>query len=377
MRISISVGGKFHSAPLGLQLKKQGYLGQFITSRPEMRHLLGDAVTAIPYPEYIGWAWCRLPLANRRLPFNLLKDNLFDVMALRCLKPCDLLVAWAHFALFTMRRAKELGVKVVVERGSAHVLTHHDLLSDEYRRFGLAYNSAHPLMIRKQLREYDEADIIMVPSHFAYDSFIAHGIDAKKLRLVPYGVDNILFSQPQALTKQTKFRVIFVGNIGLEKGVQYLLQAVKELGLPDLELVLVGYPDASGEMLLKTYQGVYHYIPQVPHNELSRHYQMSSVFVLPSLAEGHAMVTSEAMACGLPVIVSSNTGALARDGVDGFVVPPTNVEALKDKLVYLYQHRQEAREMGDNARRYISDNYTWDHYGKRVVEVYRELLGLH
>lgn len=374
MKVSILVGGKFHSVDLGLQLKKRGHLSQFITTRAEVKSYLGGVVTAIAYPEYVGWAWRRLPWLNNRIHFSLLKDNLFDVMAARYLKPCDVLVAWSHFALFTMRRAKQWGVKVVLERGSAHILTHRDLLVDEYSRFGLGYE-IHPLVLRKQLLEYDEADIIMVPSHFVYESFITHGVDPRKLRVIPYGIDATLFVPPREPREEAKFRILFVGSIELTKGVQYLLQAVKELRLRNSEVILIGQPDFTGRILLKEYQDLCHHIPHVPHQGLVEYYQAASVLLLPSLSEGQAMVTSEAMACGLPVIVSSNAGALARDGVDGFVVPPGDVSALKEKLLYLYEHRLEAREMGGNAQQYVSENCTWDHYGEKVIGVYREMLG--
>lgn len=87
------------------------------------------------------------------------------------------------------------------------------------------------------------------------------------------------------------------------------------------------------------------------------------------------MVQAEAMACGVPVICSTNTGGedIIRDGVDGFVVPVRDVEALKEKILYLYEHEEERRAMGRSALKRARE-FTWDRYGERVVETYRNLL---
>ena len=89
------------------------------------------------------------------------------------------------------------------------------------------------------------------------------------------------------------------------------------------------------------------------------------------------MVQAEAMACGLPVICSTNTGGedIIRDGIDGFVVPVRDVEALKEKILYLYEHEEERREMGRNALE-RAKGFTWDRYGERVVEAYKRILRL-
>jgi glycosyltransferase involved in cell wall biosynthesis len=98
--------------------------------------------------------------------------------------------------------------------------------------------------------------------------------------------------------------------------------------------------------------------------------------VLPSVEEGSALVTYEAMACGLPLIVTPNTGAVARDGVDGFVIPARDVGALQEKILYLYEHGDERRRMAESARQYVLENFTWDDYGDRIVSAYSKMIRL-
>jgi glycosyltransferase involved in cell wall biosynthesis len=104
---------------------------------------------------------------------------------------------------------------------------------------------------------------------------------------------------------------------------------------------------------------------------LSRYYSNSSVFVLPSLADSFALVVLEAMACGVPVIVTENTGSkeVFRDGVDGFVVPIRDVEAIKEKILFLYENRDVCQAMGEAARQRASE-VTWDRLERRAVEIY-------
>jgi glycosyltransferase involved in cell wall biosynthesis len=360
--------------PLARQLHQRGHLAQFITTRAAVRREFGDLVTAIPVPEYLGWAWRRLPLVGRWVPFNVIKDNLFDRMARRRLQPCDLFVVWANYGLSSLRRARQLGARVILERGSAHVLKQREILQAEYARFGLRWPYGGAALLEKQLREYEEADSIVVPSEFAAQSFFERGVPRNRVHVVPYGVDAERF-RPGPVTEKGPFRILFVGNIGIEKGVQYLLEAVRLLGLADAELVLIGNVDASGRLLLRRYAGTYRHVPHADQERLAEWYRRSSVFVLPSLHEGHAMVTSEAMASGLPVIVSSRTGAVVRDGTDGFVIPPGSAAAIAEKLDYLFQHPAVALEMGRVGRARITTGYTWAHYGERVTAVYRQVLG--
>jgi glycosyltransferase involved in cell wall biosynthesis len=102
-------------------------------------------------------------------------------------------------------------------------------------------------------------------------------------------------------------------------------------------------------------------------------YQQASVFVLPSLVEGNAKVIYEAMACGLPVIVTPNTGAEITDGIEGAVVAARDVEGLKEKLLFFYTHEQQRQEMGAAARA-LAVQFVWEHRGHQLLSAYRMAL---
>ncbi|MFQ6121214.1 MAG: glycosyltransferase family 4 protein [Methanosarcinales archaeon] len=225
------------------------------------------------------------------------------------------------------------------------------------------------------MKEFEEADYISIPSHFVYQSFLEEGFDADKLIKVPYGVDMTEFRQIPK--KDDVFRVLFVGMLCLRKGLHYLLEAVSQLDLDNFELVLRGSVIDEGIIpFLEKYKEYYKIADFVPREDLHKIYSNSSVFVLPSLEEGLSMAIAEAMACGLPVIVSTNTGGedIVRDGVDGFITPIRDVEAIKEKILFFYENEEKRKEMGNNAKERVKE-FTWDRYGERIVEEYKKLLG--
>jgi glycosyltransferase involved in cell wall biosynthesis len=202
------------------------------------------------------------------------------------------------------------------------------------------------------------------------------GFRANKLLVVPVGVDAQQF-KPTARHDE-KFRVIYCGSLTLRKGVHYLLEAFHELNLADAELWLIGTPSGEIAPYLKRYGGPHVVVKGAfPQGQLRQQYSQGSVLCAPSIEDGFGMVVSQAMACGLPVICTKNTGAqdLVRESVDGFAVPIRDVDALKERLHFLYSHQAVARQMGEAARQRILGGFTWDHYGERIVSEYSRVIG--
>jgi starch synthase len=146
------------------------------------------------------------------------------------------------------------------------------------------------------------------------------------------------------------------------------------LRLPGARVLLVGDLDPEMRPVLERYRDWFEHRSAVPKMELARYYGESSVFVLPSLSDSFGLVVIEAMACGLPVIVSDATGAseTVSDGVEGFVVPVRDVEALKQKILLLYEDAGRRAEMG-RAARWKAQQMTWEAYGRRAVGFYERL----
>jgi glycosyltransferase involved in cell wall biosynthesis len=142
------------------------------------------------------------------------------------------------------------------------------------------------------------------------------------------------------------------------------------------ELWLIGGVDNSAKALLAKNQDLFVYKGIQPRAALASMYSQGSVLVLPSIEEGLALVQAQAMACGLPVIATTNTGAenLFGDGVEGFIVPIRNPVAIRDKVEWMIGHPIERTDMGAAALRRVKSFGGWNRYGEQYLAMYREIL---
>jgi len=383
MKVSISVPGRFHLFNLAQELIKKDYLSQLITSYPKFEvkkyGIPEEKISSVISKEILMRGWEKFP--------DFLKDiwnpqffihEIFDKSASKKLRTCDIFVGGSSVSLHTFQKAKEFNAIFVLERGSSHMEYQRDILIEEYQKFGIdvqkSFMLPHPKIVEKELKEYEEADYISIPSLFVKSTFLEKGIPESKLIHVPYGVDLSRFKQ---IPKEDDiFRVVFAGGMSLRKGVHYLLKAFSELKLPNSELLLIGSINEEIKPFFKKYEGSFRYIGHVPQAELYKHYSQGSVFAMMSIEEGLALVQPQAMACGLPVIATTNTGAedIVRDGKDGFIIPIRDVEKLKEKLIYLYEHPVEREEMAVSAKEHVSSGFTWDDYGDKMIKEYERIL---
>lgn len=223
----------------------------------------------------------------------------------------------------------------------------------------------------KMIREYEICDYIVVPSSYSAKSFIEKGLSSK-IKIIPLCNEKIIPYRKKTRTNGD-FVVLFVGGNVYRKGLFYLLNAWNELKLPKSRLIIRSIIPKEFQYLVKgeNISVIDHHISQ---NDLVRLYEQASIFCLPSIDEGFGMVVVEAMASGLPVIISENVGAkdLIKNGVEGFIVPIRDKEALKEKITFFYENPKITEEMGQAAYKKAIE-YNPQNYGKRVVELYQEL----
>ncbi len=283
------------------------------------------------------------------------------------------------FGRFAMDKAKNAGSICLVDHGIAHPRFLEEVSAKEATRWETrAKWQPVGRYWRCVVQDIEEADHLLVNSEFVRDTVMAYSsISSNRVHVIPLGADIKLFQPNEGdSAKEGTFRVLFVGSVGLRKGVLYLIDAFHRLHLPDAELLLVGPMSPEVKRLLPRYEGTFRYLPFVPQPDLVGIFQSATVFVFPSLAEGSARATYEAMACGLPVVTTPNSGSVVRDGVDGSIVPAHNVEALMERIAYLYEHRDLAYKMGKAARRSIEENYTWEKYQERILNLYHKLMAI-
>lgn len=382
MKVSISIAGRGATFYLAQELEKRGMLERLITSYPRFEAVKygipRERVRSLLSTEVARRVLHKLPMrVQDTYAFHYLMHELFDIRAARRITPCDILWSWTSFSLASIARAHAVGALSIVEAGNAPMVYQRKVLKEEYEANNVPHHLYHlptDLMLERVSAEYAAADYISVPSLYGKRSFMEFGIPESKIVHVPYGVDTRSFHQVPKT--DDIFRIVFVGGMCLRKGTHYLLKVFSELNLPKSELLLLGSWNEEMRPFFEKYKGKFRWLGHIPQPELYKQYSQCSVFCLPSLDDGFAAVIPQAMACGLPVVCSTNTGApdIVEDGKEGFIIPIRDLAALKEKLLYLYEHQDIAREMGQAAKRRMQQGFTWNDYGDRVVGEFERIL---
>lgn len=220
--------------------------------------------------------------------------------------------------------------------------------------------------IEREKSEWEYADKIICGSQFVKDGVEKAGGPVEKCSVVPYGVN---FNNDRSFTQDYSadgpLRVLTVGNIGIRKGSPYVLEAAKHLK-DQVHFRMVGGMSVPENIKLELKEHL-ELTGQVPRDEVAEHYEWADLFLLPSIVEGSATVTYEAISYGLPVICTTNTGSVVTDSKDGFIVPIRDVEAIVSCINRLNEDRGLLSAMSENAEN--TSNYnTLDEYGKRLIK---------
>lgn len=288
--------------------------------------------------------------------------------------------AYEDGALATFSNAKKLGIKCIYDLPIAYWETGKKLMAEEANRLpawaetlgGGLLNSVDKLERKK--RELELADLVIVPSKFVKDS-LPHWAKDKKVIVAPFGTP-LKNSSSLSDTKKDisgRLRVLFVGSMSQRKGLGDLFDAVKQLNNPNIELVVMGEPQAPMDFYKSEFPN-FKYEHVRPNHEVLALMQSCDVFCLPSIVEGRALVMQEAMSQGLPLIITSNTGGedLIIEGETGFIVPIRSPTEIAIRLNWFLENRSEIPRMGNMAKLH-AQKYTWRKYADLIVEAIKEL----
>ena len=335
-----------------------------------------DATYSFPGPN-IRWFWRSLfatPDLTTQFRIDVLRnvDLGNSAAALGFGAATHLYVMLSEFTPL-MKAARENGLKVVSE--IYILLSTNRLLAEERRRF--PDWDTKPPDWEAVLREFHFdgvpvgwADFYICPSQAVADDLVEHWkISRNATTVVPYGMN------PAWLDLEPKTqpgRILFVGTAELRKGIHYLAMAAEELVKRgrDYEFRVAGHVEDR----VRNQPACKHlnFLGRVPRDRIHEEFQRADVFTLPTLAEGSAEVTYEALAAGVPLVTTAAAGSVARDGIEGWIVPERDPLALADALEQVIENRELRNKMAAAARLRATD-YTWDRYGERLVETLKQL----
>ncbi len=398
---------KQHAYQVAVALQQTGQLRQFVTGiyykpaafpyslvarlpRPARDRALRELTKRVhpdlelsrvhswPYAEVLSRTVGRMPWIvrlSRGTSGPPLAGRITDWHAARVIRrlrpPPQAVYGFHESAIRTFAYARVHGISTVLD--VPIVLDAYDTIEQEYRQLGLR----EPLIqrpLRTMRAELALADWAIVPSPAVADSVRRAGFAGQGVFVLPFGVDTSVFRPRPTAPRPPRFRVVFAGRLDARKGLHYLLEAWRLAHLEG-ELILAGAPGGARFMrrMREQYRGLFIEVGNLVHSELADLLSTADVFVLPSLAEGSAYVTYEALASGLPCIVTAETGSVVRDGVEGFIVPARDVQALRGRLERLYNDSDTRRRMAQAALARGTE-FTWRRYHQELAGVIAQVL---
>jgi len=397
IKVTIVVGGRWSAFDLAKGLHNRGALHRLITNYPRFLvrrwGIPDEKIVCLTASQWVYQIVHRVSRSRLDVRFQHIVHRLFAAAAARCLGGSQIVHAWSGFAEPSSKLCRKRNIPIVVDRMSSHMRTQCRLLDEETKRLGLRRAITHPSVVDMELREYETATKVVVPSRFVEKSFLQNGFGSEKLIYNPLGVDLSRFSPASGdAIKDATFRIIYTGSLTYRKGIHYLLDAFRLAAISGARLTLVGGTSSESDRLIGEPPDGLERVAHVPQSELVRHYRSASVFVLASIEEGMAMVQAQALACGLPLICTENTGGedllqIIAPSVEpvheeggvrrypaGFVVPIRDPASIARCLLRLHHDPQLLLSQSQAALRIHQASLDWQAYSDRAITQYRQII---
>jgi glycosyltransferase involved in cell wall biosynthesis len=227
-----------------------------------------------------------------------------------------------------------------------------------------------------RLQAYEESDYILCPSEFVRRSFLSKGFAPERLLKVNFGFPAIETGNSKVDKPHHAFRMLYVGQLHYRKGLRYAIEAFRKLNHPNKEFIIVGpKTPITGLENTQIPPGVV-FTGTLKGEDLKNEYRKASVFVLPSLEEGLALVQGEALAFGVPLLITTNTGGddIIENGKEGFIVEPASIDSLADRMQEMADDRFLLERMSANALVTAKTLGSWDIAAGRLISQLSDVL---
>lgn len=386
-KVHVSVNGRFHLFDLAQKLHERGYLHGLTTSYPKFfakRWGIPPRICrSILLIELLKRSSQFLPEVLRRLVedyhrvfFDLLQFTMYYTRLWNA--DFDIFVGLSSHQLKTVRYLQKRGKVIVIDDGSPHPTVINELCHSEKLEHGFFVEGVSNSIEERKKAEYLIANSISVPSMFVRDTFLAQGVSEHKLFINQYGADLKKFLNKKEEKKDKKIRFIFCGAVGYRKGVHFLIKTFKKLKSDNVELWIVGNIDRKfkKEFLEDITDKRIILFGHRKQDELAELYNKCDVFVICSVHEGLAMVQLQALACGLPVLGTENTGAadIITNGENGYILKHRSEKELLFYMKNLTETPDLLERLKNSAELSARTKFSWENYGKRMIKNYQKLI---
>jgi glycosyltransferase involved in cell wall biosynthesis len=357
-------------------------------------------VRAFPFRSLL-WKWRvrRLAAQGRLYEAYAQTDAAFAAAVARLkLPPHDVFFGYSYASLETLEAEKKRGVLTVLDQIDPGAMEFRLVAEEMQRHLELAgppptFPAAY---YERNRREWELADIIVVNSKWSREALVTEGINPAKIEILPLAYEVAQSAQEKAESRKQKaenknqfqlstsrqseaaaedfsvsafspLRVLFLGQVNVRKGIHYLMAAARLLEREKIHFDVVGsvgiLPGAVASAPRNmTFHG------SVSRDRAAEWYRQSDVFVLPTLSDGFALTQLEALAHGLPVIVTPNCGRVVEEGKTGFVVLACDAQALAEAIMRFARNRALSSEMSPKCRE-AAAGFSIDAYGQHLVEI--------
>jgi glycosyltransferase involved in cell wall biosynthesis len=289
----------------------------------------------------VGLATCvsaRMLSPYRAESFRFALLPWFDAWVKKQLQPGNHIISSYGYVSDSFKFVRAHGGKTFLDAGNSHIENFWEVIGEEHRRWNCPTPPFSPRWLDRSRAMLAETDFVLSPSNYVTQSFLARGFKPGQILKNIYPLDLSCFSparEPRPASRP--LTLICTGSLSLRKGTPYLLEAFRLVRkkIPDARLLLTRVVQDDVKPVLAANSDLpIEWSPPLPHPQLAERLRGADIFVLPSLEEGLVRTACEAMACGLPVVLTPNTGAndFVRPGVNGEVVPIRDPQAIADAV---------------------------------------------
>jgi len=366
------IPGRFSKYLIGIASK---IIGRDLSKSFKKRtpEILKNRNYSVALPEF--YFWFRRSVVHKDDAITAAK--LYGFLSKRFINNADIFHVRSGSGFSAIKKAKRQGMKVIVDHSIAHPSFIDRQLRDEYSNNGVKFDMGTDSKFwNGVISDCAQADFLLVNSDFVKNTFIEQGYDRNKIRVAIQGVRQDFFSLKSDYHNMNVVRILFTGSWGFRKGAEYILKALNKLDESNLQyqMTVVGSYSGSEELLQKYNPKNIDFVGFIVQDELKKYLSESDIYLFPSLCEGCASSGMEALAAGLPVITTLESGLPINNGENGILVPSKNENAIVDAITLLAKNEDKRTVLGTNAAKTIAENYTWEKYALQVCEYYNELI---